>query len=122
MSALVSKSLTQIRGIAQSYGIKDIFTKEKFQLLDEINTKQQAMVPQPKFAHPPYDARLMTRPPSKSVRANEILAMLQNHMDRGMKFSCDEEHWYMHFNNKDDHGSLRMPMKTLLRCADRILE
>lgn len=121
MSALAGKSLTEVRGIAQSFGLKDLFNKSKIELIEAIEAKQREMIPAPTFTHP-YDARLMTRPPSKQTRVNEIMVLLQNHMDRGLKFYCDEEHWYMHFGVKDDHGSLRMPLKTVLRCADKIME
>ncbi len=45
MSDLLSKSLTQLRGIAQSYDIPDIFSKDTFQLVQAIEMKQQAVVP-----------------------------------------------------------------------------
>lgn len=120
---LANKSLTELRGIAQSFGIKDIFQKDLLQLKQAIELKQQDMQPAPKveIAKPEYDARLMTKPPARIGNRSELEALLAPYIVRGLHARFDDECWYFSFGKKNDSGSLRMPMKTVLWCAGRVL-
>lgn len=122
--SLSGKSIFDLRGIAQSFNVPDIFQKDHAQLIQAIEMKQQAMIPAPKIEvpKPEYDARLMTRPPSKKSPQDEAEKLLQPYIARGLKIKFDEEHWYMSFGKKTDEGTIRMPLKILLRCADRVME
>ncbi len=121
---LASKSLIELRGIAQSFNIPDLFQKDKIQLLQAIEMKQQALVPEPKveISRPPYDARLMTKPPSKKSDREEIEQLLSPYIARGLRVTFDAERWYMTHGKKTDEGTIRMPLRTVLRCADKVLE
>jgi hypothetical protein len=123
MSALAAKSLTQLRSIAQGYQIADIFQKTNVQLIQEIELKQKQMLPKPEVVipKPEYDARLMTKPPAKSSDQDAISDLLKTHVASGLHLSFDEERWYMKHGKKTDEGTLRMPLRTVLNCADRIL-
>lgn len=123
MSALETKSLTQLRAISQSFGVKDIFSKSAEQLRQDIGLKQQELQPKAEIviAQPPYDARLMTRAPSKRASVSEIEEALREHVDKGLKLSFTEENWRMSFGVKNDMGTIRMPLRTVIRCANELL-
>jgi hypothetical protein len=119
---LKDKSLTQLRGIGQSYGLSNIFQKDANQLRQEIEDKQQAVLPkQEPIPKPEYDARLMTKIPSKRSPRQEAEELLAPYVKRGLHVSYDDECWYMKFGVKDDSGTLRMPLRVLLSRADMIM-
>ncbi len=120
---LASKSIHDLRAIAQGYGIPDIFAKTDVQLRQAIELKQQKMVPDAPVVipKPEYDARLMTAEPSAMGDRAEIEALLSTHVARGLHLSFDEEHWHMSHGDRSDSGTLRMQLRTVLRCADRVL-
>ncbi len=123
---LAKKSLTELRGIAQSFGVTDIFQKDILQLVQAIEMKQQAIAPMPKveIPRPEYDARLMTKPPSKKSDQEQLESLLAPHIARGLHFSVDEnaEWWSMSHGKKTDEGTMRMPLKIVLRCAEKVME
>lgn len=121
---LQKKSLTELRGMAQAFGIPDLFQKDKFQLIQAIELKQQGMAPAPKIEipKPEYDARLMTKAPSRKSSQPEIESLLIPHVNRGMHLKFDEERWYMSFGKKTDEGTIRMPLRTVLHCANKVME
>lgn len=121
---LENKSLVELRGIAQSFNIDDIFQKDKNQLLQAISLKREALIPEPKIVipRPEYDARLMTKPPSRKSDQQEIEELLKPHIARGLGVSFDEERWYMAHGKRTDEGTIRMPLSTVLYCANKILE
>ncbi len=119
------KTLTQLRGIASSFGIPDIFSKDRDQLIQAIEMKQVKMMPEPEIVIPPreYDARLMTRPPAKKGSHEEILELLEDHIKRGLHVDFpEEENWRMRFGKKEDTGTCRQRLAAILACADRIMK
>lgn len=123
-SALQGKTLIQLRGIAQSFGVKDIFTMDEAHLKQAIELRQVEIQPPPRveIPKPAYDARLMTRPPNKKSSADEAMQLLQPYIERGLNVSFTEEQWFMSLGKKNDQGTLRMPLRHLLRCADKMFE
>ena len=121
---LANKSLVELRGIAQSFNIADIFQKDQRPLIQAIEIKQQDLIPAPKIEipKPEYDARLMTKPPSKRSDQQEIEELLAPYIAKGLRVTFDHERWYMAHGKRTDEGTLRMPMRVVLRCADKILE
>lgn len=121
--SLETKSLTQLRSIAQSFGVTDIFTKSDTQLRQDIGLKQQELQPKQEISipQPPYDARLMTKAPSKRASRAEIEDALRVHMDQGLKLSFTEENWKMSFGVKNDMGTIRMPLRSVIYCANQLL-
>lgn len=118
------KSLHQLRVIAQSFGIKDIFQKTDIQLRQEIELAQQSLIPPttPPIPRPEYDARLMTKPPSKKCTEDTVNDLLKHHIERGLHLTFPEpERWHMKFDKKEDTGTMRMPLRTILTCAERIM-
>lgn len=125
MSELRSKSIHQLRGIAQSFGVNDIFSKDANHLIQEIELKQQALTPPPAppIPKPEYDARLMNKPPAKRSLPLDAVEALREHIARGLLFEMDEnaETWTMSYNLRRDTGTLRMPLRTLIQVANRVM-
>jgi len=121
---LRKKSLTDLRAIAQSYSIPDIFSKTDIQLIQAIELKQQEMLPKHvvEIPKPEYDARLMNKPPSKISHVDEIKELLKPYVERGLHVKFDHERWYMSHGKKTDEGTLRMPLRSVLNCADQIMK
>jgi hypothetical protein len=119
------KSLTDLRGIAQGYGVVDVFKMTEAELRQAISLKQQDMQPKPKIEipKPEYDARLMTKPPGKKSDRQLAEEMLAPYVARGLvvTFPTPEE-WHMRMGKKEDTGTVRMPIRTLLSCADRMMK
>lgn len=122
---LSQKSLHQLRGIAQSFGVTDIFEKDARQLAQEINIKQGALAPPPAppIPQPPYDARLMSKPPARVSKAMDVTELLAEHIKRGLSLRFDDngERWFMVYGKKNDEGTMRMPLKTVLDCANKVM-
>lgn len=120
---LQNKSITELRGIAQSFGVADIFQKDKTQLVQAIEMKQAGIAPAPKIEidKPVYDARLMTKAPSRRSSREEVEELLQPYVARGLNLSFDEERWYMSCGKKTDEGTLRMPLRVVMNCADKVM-
>lgn len=121
---LETKSLHQLRQIAQGYGIADIFAKTDTQLRQAIGLKQQEMQPKatPEPVKIPYDARLMTRPPSKICTPETLRELLDTHIKQGLHITFTDEEWFMSCGKKTDTGTLRQPLRNVLECANRLLK
>jgi len=122
---LRSKTLHELRGIAQSYGIPSIFSKDSNQLIHDIELKQQAMIPEPVVppVKPEYDARLMTKPPAKSSTQEDVRRLLEPHIARGLTLTFpDAETWHIAHGKRTDTGTIRMPHRVVLDCANRLMK
>lgn len=119
---LQKKSLTDLRTIAQAYGVTDIFEKDAAHLTQEIELKQVAMVPPPPPPPPrPNDVRIMTARPASIVSPMSITESLEPHISLGLKLSFEGDHWSMTCGKKSDTGTLRMPLRDIIGCAERVL-
>jgi hypothetical protein len=120
---LLKKSLTDLRAIAQSYSIPDIFQKTNIQLIQAIELKQQDMLPKhvTEIPKPEYDARLMLKPPARMSNRALIEEALQPYIERGLHVSFDDETWSMKFGKRSDTGTLRQPLRNILQCAGKVL-
>lgn len=122
--SLQTKTLHQLRSIAQGYGIGDIFAKTETQLRQEIELKQVEQLPKPEIVipQPEYDARLMTRPPAKRSDKDLIQEGLKEYIARGLRLTFpDEETWQMQYSKKIDTGTIRMPLRHVLNCAAKLI-
>lgn len=120
---LRNKSIHDLRTIAQSFGVTDIFEKDIIHLAQEIEIKQQKLIP----AHtvlppkPEYDARLMTKPPARKSSIALITELVEPYIKLGLKLRFEEENWFMAYGDKNDSGSIRIPPRHVLNCAERLL-
>lgn len=115
--------LTTLRGMAQSFDVPDIFSKDALQLAQAIEMKQKALIPPPVVAipQPEYDARLMTKPPAKKMTAEDAHLWAKEYVSRGMKMEIGDEMWKISFGKKTDQGTLRMPPRDFLKCCAQVM-
>ncbi len=124
VTGLKGKSIHDLRAIAQTFGVKDIFGKDAIHLIQEIELKTQQMVPKTRepIPKPEYDARLMTRPPAKMSTEESIMALLEIHIRQGLRVTFpDPERWEMRFEGRSDCGNMRMPLRHVLGAAERVM-
>lgn len=122
--SLEKMSLTELRGIAQSLGVKDVFAKAPNELRTEIKVKQETQLPIPEtpIPKPVYDARLMSKPPSKNSNQTDLEALLAVHMERGLRISYPSpEQWLMQYKDREDSGTMRQSLANIIRCADKLM-
>jgi hypothetical protein len=123
--SLATKGIHELRTIAFNLKVPDVFNLTRDRLIHQIELKRVAEAkPEPVRIEPPaYDARLMTKPPSKKATKAEVEELLREHMARGLIFRVDEneETWQMWCGKKLDTGSMRMPLRVILLCADRVI-
>ncbi len=120
---LCKKSIHDLRVMAQAFGISNIFEQTAERLAQEIELKQQNLVP-PKVPLPPkpeYDARLMTKAPSRRSSAVDITNLLEPYIKMGLKLKFSEEQWFMAHGIKTDEGTIRMPLRHVLDCARKMM-
>lgn len=121
---LQGKSIHELRAIAQGYNVPDIFAKTDVQLRQAIEVKQTESIPKLEVVipKPEYDASLMTRPPARISDQETILRLLAPHIARGLRvtFPTPEE-WHMQILNREDNGTIRMPPRVVMQCADKLL-
>jgi hypothetical protein len=121
---LENKSLHQLRAIAQSFGVKDIFTLEANKLIQEIGLKQQALMPAVDIVppRPDYDMRILGMNKRDHHSREVVTALLQPLIDKGLKLEfIDGETWQVSFDKKTDTGSLKLPLRVILVCAEKVL-
>ena len=125
--SLHEKGLHELRGIAQGCDavvLEKLFSMDKPQLIQAIEAKLERMAPDPviDIPKPEYDARLMTKPPSKSSTQDDIVSMLVPYTNIGMHLTFpDPESWHMQHGRKEDTGSMRMPLRNILQCAAKVM-
>lgn len=113
----------ELRTIAQALGVTDIYQRSMADLEQQISLKQGALH-KPTLELPPrpeYDSRLMTKAPARKSEPNEIVDLLEGHIKLGLKLRFDDERWYMACSNRTDEGTIRMPLRHVLNCADKVL-
>lgn len=121
---LDKKSLVELRGIAQSFGIEGIFQMDAIQLRQAIELKQQGLSKKEEVVipKPAYDARLMTETPGKICGREEVEDSLVPYVQRGLHVRFDDERWYFSRGKKTDEGTLRMPLRIILKCAEAVIK
>lgn len=121
---LENESLSKLRGIAQSLGVRDVFAKTKLELVQSISLKQEEATPKLEVVidKPQYDARLMTKPPARISDEAIVREYLQPYIDIGMKLRIEDGHWYIAHGIKTDEGSLHMPPRVILNCAKALMK
>lgn len=122
---LEQRSLSEIRGIAQSLGIPDIFSKDAKHLLQDISLKRD-LATKPKITLPPlppFDARMMDKSPSRRSNPKEIVEVLEPYIKLGLKLSFDEhgERWYARYGERTDEAPTRMPLRQIILLIHRLM-
>ena len=120
---LLKKSVHDLRIMAQAFGVTDIFEKDQNRLIQDIELKQQNSFTPPVQLppRPAYDGRLMTATPSQTSSPLELTELLEPHIILGLKLWFQDEHWFMKCGKREDSGTLRQPLRTILGCAEKVL-
>ena len=123
---LDNKSIAELRSIAEGYGIADLFSKDRLELMQAIHGKQQASIPVPEFIEPKqndYDSRLMTKRPAKETTKEMAIELLADHVSQGLELTFPEpDRWSMRYKDRNDSGTMRMPPRTLIYCATKLMK
>lgn len=122
---LRNKSIHDLRVIAQSHEVSDIFEKDAARLIQEISLRlsERAPISDEMPAAPAYDARLMLSHPDARCSPTDVVDLLEPYINRGLRLTFDEsgERWRMAHGLRTDDGTMRMPLRTVLDCARRLL-
>lgn len=124
MTELNNKSIHELRGMAAAFGVPDVFQKDAKQLTQAIEMKQTELVA-PIIELPPrpeYDARLMTKAPSRRSNQDEITEILAPYVKQGLHVKFDDECWYLTHGKKNDSGSIRIPLRHILYAAEKVMK
>ena len=123
---LDNKTIPELRAIAEGYGIPDLFSKDKAELLQAIRGKQTASIPVPVFVEPvqnDYDSRLMTKRPAKETTQAVAVEILADYVRQGLELTFPEpDRWSMRYKDRTDSGTMRMPPRTMLYCANKLMK
>lgn len=120
----MNRSLTELRGLAQLLGVQDVFSMDRAHLQQAIDLKQQEAMPKPvpPLTLPPYDARLMKKSPARMSDKALLDDLLAPYVERGLKVTYpDPETWEFRCGKKIDTGTMRMPPRLILQCAESVL-
>lgn len=120
----MKKSLTELRGLAQSMGIKWSFSDDMNTLKQKIALRQTDMLPPPVLPVIPIpdDQRMRTLPPSKVSNENIIMQMLQPYIARGLHVTIENNHFHFRYGERTDSGTMRQPPRVVLGCAARLFQ
>lgn len=118
------KSLTEMRGLAQSMGVKWTFSDNVNSLEQKIKLRQTEIMPQPvPIPVPiPEDQRLRTLPPAKVSDEQMIRTMLQPYVERGLSLTFSNGQFQMAYGKKTDSGTMRQPPRVIINCARKVME
>lgn len=120
---LENKSLVELRAIYQGMGGKINWQDNKAKLIELITEKNAATLTPPEPIYTPHDQKLFTRPPAKASSQHELLALLQDHITKGLDLQFPTpESWSMRYYKQMDSGTMRMPLRVVVGLANRMME
>jgi hypothetical protein len=122
--SLHSKTIHELRSIASGMGVEYGFGDDVNAIAQKIEQRQADMQPviAPVPPAPEYDARLADAKPVRKSDEALVRELLQPHIALGLHLSFPTpETWHIAFGRKEDSGSIRIPPKAILRCAERVM-
>lgn len=114
------KSVTELREIALSLGVGDVFSLTTPQLMQEIELKHKELIPTKEVV--PEPVYIKANMDSPEWTESELLSALQPYIERGLKVSFKDGMWRFSHGIKNDTGNMRMPMKIAIKKAVEILK
>lgn len=118
----MKQSLTELRGLAQSMGVKWTFSDDYNALKQKIALRQTDMLPPSVVPAVPLpdDQRMRTLPPSKVSNEALVRQMLEPYIARGLHVSFENNHFFFKYKERTDSGTLRQPPRVIVGCAARM--
>lgn len=122
MGQAPKQSLTELRGLAQSMGVKWAFADDANALRQKISLRQVDMLPPPvpPVIPVPDDQRMRTLPPSKVSNEAMVRQMLEPYIARGLHVSFENNYFHFRYKERTDTGTLRQPPRVIVGCAARM--
>lgn len=116
---LLNQSIHKLRSIAQGYGIHNLFGMDKNSLVQAIELKQHKMFPVDQVTP---KVQFIYATPDRPMNKDGIKELLEAHIEKGLNLSFpDADSWQMSFRNKEDAGSMTMPVWSIVACAERLM-
>lgn len=119
------RSIHELRGMVSAMGGRLDFGDDKKKLAAKIKSMLDAQLPQPQVMIPdmPEDMRLRIVPPARNLPRDQVIAALSEYTERGMRLSFPRpDQWRMEFMKKHDTGTMRMPLRVIVGCAQQVME
>lgn len=122
--SLENKTITELRGYAQAMGIKFDWGWDRPRLLREIKSTIDVTLQRPTVSDEPSDQRLRTVPPARNLSQVEVMKALERFKERGLvvTFPTPDTIYMTHTVVKEDSCSLRVPLRTIIECAKKVLQ
>lgn len=124
MIALEEKSLTELRGIVQSLGLRLDWGWDKVTLIKKIHIRAANVMYAPdKSDDPNDDFPTYTRPPARNLKQSDVLKALERYQERGLivTFPTPDTIQLTHQILRQDTTTLRAPLKDIINCAKVVL-
>lgn len=120
---MTSKSMTELRGLAQSMGCKWSFSDDKAALQQKIALRQSDLLPKPELpvVPVPEDQRLRTKTPARISDEHIVRNMLAPYITLGLAVTFSNGMFHMKHGKKEDSGTLRQSPRVILDCARRLM-
>lgn len=123
--ALESESLTKLRGIAQALGLRLDWGWSRGDLIKKIEAKTTQTVNPIPVSTPPQneDPRLRIVPPARNLSQHDVWDALREFRDdRGLIVTFpSSETIYLRKGKVEDSCSLRVPLRTIIDVAKKVL-
>jgi hypothetical protein len=108
---LETKSIHELRGIAQAVGIKLDWAWNKQKLIDKIDEKTKPPPkPMPQISDEPKNGDQESLVKALAIYAGMVITF------------PTEDTWQMNCGRKQDSGTMHMPVHAIMECARRLYE
>lgn len=115
---LTHKSIHELRAIADSLNIIDLFSLTKEDLIEEIKKKSIIKKPDP-APEVEYVLPELNKPPSS--RRAEIRHILTPYTNIGLHLSFDDGTWHMKYGLKEDSGHMTSLDRVIIAAAKKMI-
>lgn len=108
--------------MAQAMGADFSFGADKAALMKLIREHMEAKVPRPRIPDPLTAADLRLTGDADQSRQADILDMVSEYTARGLRVTFPtSDTWMMTFDRREDSGTMRAPLVTIVRCAKEMM-
>lgn len=115
---LEDRSLTELRAMASAMGIKVSFSQDKQSLAKAIRAEVESKAPKPL----PFAPLQPANPLNQGAWQGNITEALQPMIDRGLILTFPtSDQWHMQRDKRSDSGTIKMPLRSIVRCAESVM-